>query len=88
VSSHVLFQFFVEEPALGYIDFATDDGLETLVAFLAFVYFAYIIVELFDTHHVAVVGNGYTFHPVGNGFVNEFLYGSLTIEDGVLGVDM
>ena len=40
IAGAVRFVSLVEAGACGNVDLATDDGLETLVAFLAFVYFA------------------------------------------------
>ena len=82
--SAVVLGLLVEEPAFGNVYLATDDGLEFFLGALSFVLLVYVVVELLDTHHVTVVGDGDTLHTVGNGLVDEFGYGCLTIEDGVL----
>ena len=81
VVASVILCLLIEKPALGNVHLATDDGLELLLVALAFVYLAHIVVELLYSHHVAMVGDGNTLHPVANGFVNEFFNGGLTVKD-------
>ena len=84
VTTHVFLELLVEETALGNVHLAADDGLELLIIVLIGIYLAYIVEELLYTHHVAMVGDGYALHVVGNGLVDKFLYGSLSVEYGVL----
>ena len=49
-------------------------------------HFVGVVEELLDTHHVAMVGHGHAAHAVGNGLVNQFGDGRLSVKNGILGV--
>ncbi|EJX10287.1 hypothetical protein EVA_01565 [gut metagenome] len=51
-------------------------------------YFVDIIEVFLDGHHIAMVGDGHTGHAVLDGFVYQFRYGGLTIQDGIFGMDV
>ena len=48
----------------------------------------HIVGKLFDAHHIAVVGNGHSFHSIGKSFVDKGRNGGLTVEDGILSMDV
>ena len=70
---------------IGDIDLTAQDGLELGLALAPLlVELGYIVVQLLDAEHVAVVGQRHAAHAVGNGLVNERLDGCLPVQDRVL----
>ena len=63
--------------SLGHVDFAADDGLHRRVLLGKFE-------ELFHAEHIAVIRDGQGRHPQLFGPVKEVLDGRLTVQDGVL----
>ena len=80
----VVFGLLVLQPSRSYIYFTSYDWLEFLFFAPFGIQLVHVIEELFDAHHVAVVGEGNAFHAIGNGLVNKLLYGSLPVKYGVL----
>ena len=72
--------------AEGHVHLTAEDGLERFfaVSLQRFVLLVDIVEELFYPHHVSVVGDSQASHPVGNCFVNEFWNTGLSIEQGIL----
>ena len=69
-----------------HIHFATEDGLEGFLAlFLQFLVGAVDDIEkFFDAKHHTVVGDSHTALTVGYCFVNQSFDRRLTIEDGIV----
>ena len=70
------------------IHLASHDSLELLVFFALGVDFLDVVGELLDAEHIAVVGDGDARHSVGYSLVNQVFDGRLTVEKGVLCVDV
>ena len=80
--NQVVIPLFLEPMvSLGHINLTADDGLHVRVLFGVFE-------ELFYAIHIAMVRNGKGRHPQFIGSVEEVFYGGLSVQDGVLGVDM
>ena len=78
----VIIAFFLEPMVpFGHVDFAADDGLHVGVLLGK-------LEELLDAEHVAVVRDGKGRHPQLVCPVKKVLYGRLSVQDGVLGMDM
>ena len=69
-----------------HIHLTAKDGFERLQALLltSFVDTSYIIMELLDTEHVAMIGNRHASHAVTNRLVHQFLDTRLTIQYRVI----
>ena len=67
--------------ALGHVDLAADDGLHVRMLLR-------ILEEFLHPVHVAVVRNGEAGHPEFLGPVEQVLDGRLSVEDGILGMDV
>jgi len=70
----------------GHIDLTTDDGFEPFFFGFSFVLFRYVIEKLLDAKHVSVIRQSQGFHTIAQGFINQGLYRSLTVQDGELGM--
>ena len=73
-----------------HIHLAPEDRLEfrlALVAELA-VHLVAVVIEFLNAEHVAMVGDGHTPHTIGNGLVNQFRYARLSVENGIISMDM
>ena len=51
-------------------------------------HFICIVEELLDAHHVAMIGDSHTAHAIADSFVDEFGHRGLSVENGVLGVNV
>ena len=47
-----------------------------------------VICELFNAEHITVVSHGYPFHSILHSLVHQRAYAGLTIEEGVLGMNV
>ena len=47
-----------------------------------------IVGKLFDAEHVSMVGHGNAFHAVLHGFVDQLADAGLSVQKGILGMDM
>ena len=76
--------------AAGYVHLAAEDRLERRFALLlpAFVDLGAVVRELLDAEHHAVVRDGHAFHPVGHGLVDQPCHLRLSVQDGVVRVDV
>ena len=70
----------IESAPAGYIDFASNDRLDTGIICL--------LVEVDDTVHCAVIGDGNGDHVVGSSPVQKRPYTDGPIEEAVLCVDV
>ena len=73
-----------------HIHLTAEDGLErglALVLELAVDGLA-VVEELLDAEHIAVVGDGHAAHTVGHSLVYEPLHGRLSVENGVVCVNV
>ena len=73
-----------------HIHLTAEDGLErglALVLELAVDGLA-VVEELLDAEHIAVVGDGHAAHTVGHSLVYEPLHGRLSVENGVICVNV
>ena len=76
--------------AMSHVHLASEDRLERLLALvLQFaVNLVAVVVQLLHAKHVAVIGNGHTAHAVGHSLVYNLLHGRLSVENGVVGVNV
>ena len=67
--------------SLGNVNLAADDGLDIRMLLG-------VLEELFDTVHVAMVRDGKGRHTKLFGTVEKVFYGGLSIQNGILGMDV
>ena len=91
VAAHVAAVLFaVAFASVSHIHLASEYGLEGFFALvLQFaVYLVAVVIQFLHAEHVAVVGYGHAAHAVGYRFIHKFLHGRLSVEYGVIGMDV
>ena len=84
IAAHVaFFLHLILFPATRHIHLASQNRLERLLTGLLtfFVYALTIIIEFLYTEHVAVIGDGHTFHSVADGLIHKALHPGLAVEN-------
>ena len=75
------------------IRLAAFEGGNLLLQILYFTVYAPVflvdVIEKFlDTEHIAMVGNGNSLHSIGHRLVDQTRYRSLTVQNGILGMNV
>ena len=87
VAAHVAAVLFaVAFASVSHIHLASEYRLEGFFAFVLqlAVNLVAIVEQFLHSEHIAVVSYGHAAHAVGYRFVHKFLYGRLSVENGVI----